>query len=168
MCQAWARTLIGLSRYQIRRDGVVTRLIVKPLKKTHFEYVFNVMKTRLNDEGYVKVKLTGDDGKRKDYFVHRLVAQAFLPPPTVEQTQVCHKKGRTDNHADNLKWGTHADNHKDKVECGTHKRGAVRKLTDKDVRNIRRAKSGAAKIAKRKGLSISHVRDIRNGRRHGR
>jgi len=121
-----------------------------------------------NDEGYMRIRLTCDDGKRRSYLVHKLVAQAFLPPPTEEQRYVCHKNScRTDASAHNLYWGTHADNHRDKKERGTI-RHVNRKLSKLDVRRIRRSKSSAAVIARREGLSISHVRDIRNGRRHKR
>jgi len=152
-------TLPGLSRYVVGHLGAIFR-------RTR-DGVLVPMATRLNDEGYPKIKLVGDDGRRRDYFVHLLVARAYLPTPAEGQTQVCHKNGcRTDCAQHNLRWGTRADNHADKREHGTHNRGAVRKLSPKDVRNIRRATSGAAKIAKRWGLAISHVRNIRSRKRH--
>lgn len=120
---------------------------------------------RLNDEGYPKVKLVCDDGRRRDFFVHVLVARLHLPPPRWDQRYVLHRHGmRTDCRAANLRWGTHAENHQDKLDHGSV-RPVVRKLTARQVRAIRASSLGAAPIARRFGLSIVHVRDIRNGRR---
>lgn len=53
---------------------------------------------------YVKVALA-KEGSTKYYRVHRLVAQAFLPPPTEEQTQVEHiNTNKRDNRVENLRW----------------------------------------------------------------
>lgn len=52
---------------------------------------------------YQQVTLS-KDGKMKHYYVHRLVAAAFLPNPT-GLPEVNHKnKVRTDNYMNNLEW----------------------------------------------------------------
>ncbi len=132
---------------------------------------FALLKQRKNDEGYLKIKLVCDDGKRRDFFVHLLVLTCFAMPPTAliatgERVYGCHKKGKTDNARDNLYWGTHAENHADKVAAGTHRNGCVRKLTAAEVGKIRESMASVKRLAKQYGLSLSHVRDIRNGRRH--
>ena len=44
------------------------------------------------------------NGKQRYYYIHRLVAQAFLPNP-LNLSQVGHKDGNTkNNHVDNLQW----------------------------------------------------------------
>lgn len=54
--------------------------------------------------------------------VHRLVALAFLPSPTPEQTDVCHIDGNTaNNHVSNLRWDTHAGNQAEMVRHGRAK-----------------------------------------------
>lgn len=63
-------------------------------------------------DGYLKVGLF-KDGKQKLYFVHRLVAQAFLPNPN-NQPQVNHKNEKKDcNIVSNLEWcdGTYNQNY---------------------------------------------------------
>lgn len=56
--------------------------------------------------------------KRKNYFIHRLVAKHFIPNPN-NLPFVCHKDETLDenwmlyNWADNLFWGTHSDNMQD-------------------------------------------------------
>lgn len=53
---------------------------------------------------YIKVSLV-KSGVRKYYRVHRLVAQAFLPPPLEGQTQVEHiNTDKRDNRVQNLRW----------------------------------------------------------------
>ncbi len=53
---------------------------------------------------YMKTSLV-KDGVRKYYRVHRLVAQAFLPPPTEGENQVEHiNTDKRDNRVQNLRW----------------------------------------------------------------
>lgn len=52
---------------------------------------------------YLKVTLVDDDGKSKTYWVHQLVARAFLPEPEEGQNQINHLNGiKTDNRVENL------------------------------------------------------------------
>ncbi len=122
---------------------------------------------RINDEGYPKIKLVGDNGRRHEYFVHVLVARAFLPAALPGQRYVLHRDDvRTHCCAANLRWGTHADNHADKVAAGTASAGArARRLTMRDIRAIKQFRGGAARAARRFGISNSYAREIRNGRK---
>ena len=64
---------------------------------------------RINS-GYLSVHLY-KDGTRKPFLVHRLVAAAFLPPPTPEQDEVNHRNfDRHDNEWTNLEWSTRLHN----------------------------------------------------------
>ena len=57
---------------------------------------------------YMRVTFRG-----KHYFVHRLVALAWLPAPEDGQTEIDHINGITiDNRVCNLDWVTPAENHK--------------------------------------------------------
>ena len=60
--------------------------------------------------GYKSVMLC-KDGKRKNYLVHRLVAEAFIPNPD-NLPQVNHKdENKTNNNVDNLEWCDAKYNH---------------------------------------------------------
>jgi hypothetical protein len=122
---------------------------------------------RLNERGYRKIKLTMPSGKRRDFFVHRLVALFFLPKPLPGQDQVLHKNphgDRADCRASMLAWGTHADNAEDKRKAGTLKQGKRWSIDEKVKTSIRRSKMGSGRLAKKYGVSESYVRELRNGR----
>lgn len=125
-----------------------------------------LLRPHLNDEGYPRLQLTLDNGKRRQFLVHVLVALVHLPPPKPGQRYVLHDdRDRANPSASNLRWGTHQDNHEDKRRHGTL-RATTRKLTPAQVRSIRRSQLGTPRLAAKLGLSISHVREIRNGRKH--
>ena len=67
-------------------------------------YSFKKLKPRENNCGYLCVVLCKDGEKPKQKFIHRLVAEAFLP--TNDYTlQVNHKdSNRKNNKIDNLEW----------------------------------------------------------------
>lgn len=70
-------------------------------------------------DGHLQVGLSSGSGRRK-FYVHRLVAAAFIPNPKVYPI-VRHLNGDpTDNQAKNLAWGTQSDNLLDAVKHGTH------------------------------------------------
>ena len=70
----------------------------KPLKAKH-------MKQTMHTKGYKTVSLT-KDGKTKGMFVHRIVAEAFIPNPN-NLPMVNHKdEDRTNNFVENLEWCT--------------------------------------------------------------
>jgi hypothetical protein len=159
----------GAAKYTVTDHGRVYRLEEDFCGRDRIWLPGLQLKLRKNDEGYLKVKLICDDGKRRDFFVHRLVLLAFRPEeyleaPEPNKLQACHKdrNDRTNCRLDNLYWGTHAQNHADKVAAGTHKNGCVRKLTWKQVVQIRRSQRKIAWLSDRYSISVSHVRSIRN------
>lgn len=86
---------------------------------------------RLNDKGYYRCNLK-NDGKRFDFLVHRLVAEAFIP--NIDNKPVInHKNGiKTDNRVENLEWCTVSEN----VIHATRTRLIKTKLTDKEALDI--------------------------------
>lgn len=63
-----------------------------------------------NGRKYRKVQLSKGAKGRKNFYVHRLVAEAFLAPD-LERTHVNHKDYDTSNNGvDNLEWVTQQEN----------------------------------------------------------
>lgn len=93
--------------------------------------------TDTNSNGYKRVFL----GSKGRFFVHHLVAKAFIPNPN-DYPVVRHKDDdRLNNRADNLEWGTQADNIQDAIRRGRF------------VSNIAIAKEAALKKQRKRVLA---------------
>lgn len=92
-------------------------------------------------KGYFKVSIRRFGGKTCNWYIHRLVAEAFLPNPENKLT-VNHKSGdKSDNSADNLEWATQKEQVAHAIATGlTEANGednGSAKLTDELVLKIR-------------------------------
>ena len=87
---------------------------------SNFGYITNgrrVLKTYLNNNGYVCLKLVNENG-RKSVLLHRIVADHFLPNPD-NKPEVNHDDGNKLNCAvANLEWMTSAENKLHAKESG--------------------------------------------------
>lgn len=85
----------------------------------HGKYIsrtFSKLKPEETKKGYLRVYLYNNDGYRKHFKVHRLVAQAFIENPD-GKPQVNHKDGNKHNNSvTNLEWVTDAENKKHRKE----------------------------------------------------
>lgn len=161
--------------YQVSNLGQV-----KSLERwTHFK---NGKKPRLEKErilklvthhkGYFKAQLRKND-KMKAYFVHRLVAEAFIPNPE-GKSQVNHKDGiKTNNKTTNLEWVTQSENLKHSYHIlGVHKKSVEAmhapriKAKSKPVDvydsdgNLIREYSSQASAAKDLGVSAGNINNV--------
>ena len=90
-------------RYQVNENGEVRSLNYNRSGKVQ------VLKQRENTDGYCQVKLY-KNGIKKLYYVHRLVADAFIPNPD-NLPQVNHKdENPRNNRLFNLEWCTNEYN----------------------------------------------------------
>jgi hypothetical protein len=56
----------------------------------------------------------------KKWYIHRLVAKAYLPEPAQDQLEVRHLDGNpANNSVSNLAWGTRLENYQDSIAHGT-------------------------------------------------
>ena len=115
------------------------------------------------NNGYMCVTLAA--GKRRPQVsVHRIVARAFFGECPIGQ-HVLHIDGnRRNNSVSNLRYGTPAENHADTLRHGHRRMGATHpraKLTEDDVRAIRKDSRSSTALAQEFGISVAHVYQIR-------
>lgn len=93
-------------------------------------------------EGYLSVHLY-KNGKMAKRYIHRLVAEVFVPNP-LGRPQVNHIDGcKTNNAAGNLEWASGSENCRHAIESGLYRQARGEsiggaKLTEQDVAEIRR------------------------------
>jgi hypothetical protein len=80
-----------------------------------------ILKSHKNSMGYLRVQLKGTK-KREKYFVHRLVAQVFIP--NIENKPYINHKdcNPLNNHVENLEWCTPQENVDYMIKLGRNKR----------------------------------------------
>lgn len=111
--------------YQISNRGVVfcreTFVILSGVK---YRKVPKELKSACNGRGYRYVTIQVNR-ERKNHYVHRLVADAFIPNPD-NKPEVNHKNGiKTDNRVENLEWCTRLENVRHSSKLGLcRKRGS--------------------------------------------
>ena len=133
-----------LDDYEVTKDGHVIN------KHTRREPKFNY-----NTKGYARVIIGG-----KRYFVHRLVAQKYVPNPE-NKPQVNHIDGdKLNNHYTNLEWVTNAENRKHATVTGLQ----WSKLTLDEVRYIKQHKDiKTRELADRFGVTRHCINKIKAG-----
>ena len=122
----------------------------------------------LNKRGYLCVGLW-KNGYIKNYSVHRLVAQAFIPNPN-NLPQVNHKNEiKDDNRVENLEWCNNYYN----SQYGTRNKRIAEKmkgrhLSEETRKKISKAHKGKTTWIKGKHLSEEHKRKISEANKNGK
>jgi predicted DNA-binding protein YlxM (UPF0122 family) len=163
MNEVW-KSLSGIveygENYEVSNNGNVKHINSK-----------NPLKGRPNPKGYLEVALY-NNGKRRDYRVHRLVALAFIPNPE-DKPQVNHKNGKKQCNYDwNLEWATNQENqlHAYANDLHSAKLGEDNikaKLTESQVIEIKQLLvegTSQYKIAELYGVTRTTVADIQHGK----
>ena len=122
-------------------------------------------------DGYFAVGLRKEK-KQKGYFVHRIIALAFIPNPLNKPT-VNHKDGnKLNNNINNLEWATHQENTKHAWKNGLCYSNSVHgeehyrsKLTENDVLFIRECSEtnemSTLELSIKYDVSRSHINRIK-------
>lgn len=112
--------------YQVSNLGNVRRIEHTETNRSKSVRVMRerMLKPRLNTKGYMFVSLSKDD-KKKTFYVHRMVAKAFIPNPN-NYPQINHKdEDRKNNCVDNLEWCTNKYN----CNYGKHRENVRKAVT---------------------------------------
>lgn len=135
-----SKIIDNYSNYVIYEDGSIMSLNSNSLKKFF-----------INESGYYTTMLSNETAKKKNFKVHRLVAQNFVPNPE-NKPQVNHKNGiKTDNRVENLEWVTASEN-----AIHAHKNGLskISKLNNEISRKRLKLRTGANNEGSKKVINI--------------
>lgn len=121
---AETRPVPGWPGYSVSADGqVMNKRGTGPIRQ---EWSHMHVRER---QGHLRVALY-DKGRRHWRYVHMLVASAFLGPRP-KQYETCHRDGdRTNNHVDNLYYGTRSENALDRER---HKRELANEASNRET-----------------------------------
>lgn len=107
----------GFGSYIVHPDGSIKG------KHGWRGYVENEVKPVLNKDGYLEVRMT-ENNRRRKWKLHKLICEIFHGPRPGSNFQVCHLDGnKLNNSAGNLKWGTAKENAADRSRHGKTSRG---------------------------------------------
>lgn len=135
--------------------------------------ILNTRKPYLGKVGYYVVTFKGEHSRQAPRYVHRMVAESFLPPRD-DNHEVRHLDGdRLNNRVANLTWGTRLENVADTRRHGRMIMGEkshLAKLTEQKVRMIRCLLAGgfsAYSIAPLFGVETHAIAAIKSGKSWG-
>lgn len=115
-----------------------------------------VLKYDLSSGGYRRVTLS-QDGNLKRVFVHRLVAQHYIPNP-YNYPHVNHKDGdRLNNEKDNLEWCTPSQNIQHGWDRDSERVPHNKKYSDSYIVQIRSELGNTKEAARQLGIHTSTV-----------
>lgn len=102
--EVWVKDYEG--RYFVTTDSEVWSVVKKSPKKLTGAVIYD---GKRNTSTYRILCLTHEDGVSASKYLHRIVAEAFIPNPENKPT-VNHINGKKqDNRIDNLEWATHSE-----------------------------------------------------------
>lgn len=125
-------------------------------------------------KGYKILNIKLEGNRRTTKYVHKLVAECFIPKDDNLQEHVIHLDfDKNNNHTRNLKWVTKDTMFAHQKINPNYKRGAINysKLTETDVirlkKKLARGKNKLYKLAKEFGITHTQLNRIRKGENWG-
>ena len=125
------------------------------------------LKPSLHPTGYYVVKLYKNN-IAKNYRVHRLVAEAFIPNPNGKPT-VNHKSGnKIDNRVGNLEWATYLENNLHSIHVLGRSKKPVECIETHEIYNSIQEAADAKKVNRSNIYSVCVGKRITTGGYHWR
>lgn len=143
---------LTLEDYEITRDGQVINKVTG-----------HTLLGQPNGKGYLRVSIGG-----KLMFIHRLVAEKYVPNPKNKE-QVNHINGdKLDNRACNLEWVTNQENRDHAIKEDLHCQGEKCKQSKLDWEKVDYIRAhpeiSTNFLAEKYHVSVSTIRGVRNYR----
>ncbi|QWV94881.1 HNH endonuclease [Geomonas oryzisoli] len=140
--------------YAVTRNGVVYSLPRRGVKK------LKIMKHVKNMKAdYIRVKLSCN-GEDDLYYVHRLVAETYIPNPECKP-MVNHIDGdKTNNRIENLEWVTRLENQIHAFETGLYPNCKIHPLKKNEVYDLVKSGMPIKDVAERYGMTPGGVRSL--------
>lgn len=150
-------------------DGEIWRVVDEHYHLSNFGRVKSfwkgkakIRKPKIHTSGYLNIPLF-KDGKKKDCYVHRLVAEFFIPNPDAKP-EVNHKDNNPfNNYVGNLEWVTSSENKQHSFDIGVAPQGSDRpdaKFTAEQIIYVRNNPDASTTRQLAKQFDV-HVRTIR-------
>lgn len=98
-----------------------------------------ILKKSRKSNGYQRISVYNVDGSQNYLYVHRLVAEAFIPNPNNYPFVLHRDNNPSNNHWDNLRWGTQSENIRQAIDDGLMNPKGRFKLTQQDATIIMEA-----------------------------
>ena len=164
------RDILGLIGYRVGSDGSVWSCHLSHGTR-HYKRYGQWHRVKGGRRTGYPILVVRIGGKRRWWFIHRLVLEAFVGPRP-DGKECCHQDGNKENNAiSNLRWDTHASNVADNVRDGslaTGSRVGLAKMTETDIPEIvrlyREVGLTQAEIAKRFGVHPTQITRVLNGK----
>jgi hypothetical protein len=156
---------LGRVKSLVRKKHIGYKLDFSPI---YFNIKERIRKPQKNDKGRLNIVLIDLEGNTKVFYIHRLVAIAFIPNP-LNKPEVNHKKGIvTDNRESELEWMTGKENvnHSFKYLVRKPVKGishGMSKLNNEKVKDIRILRSQGKTlefIANKYKVTIANIYEI--------
>jgi hypothetical protein len=144
------RLIAGFSAYEVSDRGWVRRGRHR-------------LRRRPNHNGYLRIEMTGDDGRRHIRRVHALVLEAFVGPRPAGYHGAHGPGGQCDNSLANLRWAPPEENRPDRWATGRPTRLPPERVTELRAR-VEAGESFSA-VARALGLHRYSVARIARGLR---
>lgn len=101
------------------------------------------MTPKNDSRGYLQIQLSNNDKVKKNFKIHRLVAQAFIPNPDNKPCIDHINTIRDDNRVENLRWVTHKENSNNELSIEHYKNveSHHNKHTQEQINKIKETKA---------------------------
>lgn len=111
------KNIDGYPHYKINEDGQVKRLKDYIIDCNGIEHLVKekILRTKINKNGYISVTLS-EYGIRKGFFIHNLLAKAFISNPNNLPCVNHIDENPSNNKLNNLEWVTYSQNAKHSIK----------------------------------------------------